>query len=82
MRIEWAQSDTTQWERRPCHRCGWKANVQKMSRRGNRSFGVGTAFRWLCDDCCDDLGVHRATVGTTGVTLKRRTMEVDRRIVA
>ncbi len=82
MRIERAQSDTTQWEGRPCHRCGWKADVQKLSRRGNKSLGIGTGFRWLCEDCCDDLGVHRAKVSTTNVTLEKRTVEVDRRIVA
>jgi hypothetical protein len=51
-----------------------------VSRRGNRSLGISTAFRWLCDDCCDDLGVHRAN--KTDPTPQERKVEADRRIVA
>lgn len=82
MRSERVQSDTTQGARRPCHRCGWKADLHKMSRRGNKSLGIRRAFRWLCDDCCDDLVVYRAEVDRTDVTLEKQKVQVDRRIVA
>jgi len=82
MRIARGQSGAIRRERRACHRCGWTADVEMVSRRGNRSLGISTAFRWLCDDCCDDLGVHRAKANKTDVTPKERKVEGDRRIVA
>ena len=82
MRTARAQSDGTRRERRPCHRCGWTADIEKVSRRRARSLGVSTALLWLCDDCRDYLGFHRAKVGAPGVTPERLREDVGRRIVA
>jgi hypothetical protein len=82
MRIARGQSDATRRERRPCHRCGWTADAEKVGRRGARSLGISTALRWLCNDCRDDLGLNREKVSETDVAPERRKEDVGRRIVA
>ena len=38
-----------------CHRCGWRLEVRRVSRRDRRSAPVLEGFGWICDECLGDL---------------------------
>ena len=67
---------------RPCHRCGWTADLRRVSRREARGLGISTAQRWLCADCRAWRGGRRTEVGRAVATRERQRAEADRRIMA
>ncbi len=38
-----------------CHRCGWAGATGKVRRRDRKVLKVGKEYRWLCQECTDDL---------------------------
>lgn len=38
-----------------CHRCGWAGAIGKVRRRDRKVLKVGRQYRWLCQECTDDL---------------------------
>jgi hypothetical protein len=38
-----------------CHRCGWTQELVKVDRRQRAQFSSAARYRWMCDECIDDL---------------------------
>jgi hypothetical protein len=82
MKIASGQSAATRRQRRPCHRCGWTADAEKVGRREARRLGMGMSLRWLCDECRDDVALNGAKVLETNVTSENGKEDVSRCVVA
>jgi len=67
-------SSVPPWERGPaltsrpgtCHRCGWRREVSRVTRKVRRRLGVGRAYGRLCDECLNDLEGIRDNRGISG----------------
>jgi hypothetical protein len=52
-----------------CHRCGWTQELAKVDRKLRAQFSSVAHFRWLCDECIDDLTAEQPVpVETHGLT--------------
>jgi hypothetical protein len=64
-----------------CHRCGWAGAIGKVRRRDRKALKVDRRYRWLCQECTDDLlRMQESTESTPAVGAGRPKPARHRRV--
>ena len=65
-----------------CHRCGWAGAIGKVRRHDRKVLKVGRPYRWLCQECTDDLLRVQESTGSSPAAGAGRPTAARRRRVA